>query len=78
VINGKSITAGNVKIANGMVYTPQGVFPMNKQFPPNVQIPNMPIDPSTLTPEQRRRLRMLRRNHPEVFVKPAPQPSPKY
>jgi serine/threonine protein kinase len=76
VINGKSLTAGNVKIANGMVFTPQGTFPLNKQFPPNVQRPNVPIDPSTLTPEQRRRLRMLRQNHPEVFVKPPPQPSP--
>jgi len=78
VINGKSITAGNVKIANGMVYTPQGAFPMSKQFPPNANRPNTPIDPNMLTPEQLRQLRILRRNHPEVFVKPPPQPSPRY
>src|SRR5436190_2931371 len=78
VINGKSLTAGNVKIANGMIFTPQGAFPLNKQYPPNVQRPNVPIDPSMLTPEQLRQLRTLRRNHPEVFVKPPPQPSPKY
>ena len=80
VINGKSIRTGNVKIMNGKIITPEGEFPLNKQFrqmtPTMPQIPPVQIDPRTLTPEQRQRLRMLRQNHPEVFVKPPPQPSP--
>jgi hypothetical protein len=80
VINGKSIRSGNVKIVNGKIITPEGEFPLNKQFqqltPMMPKIPPVQIDPRTLTPEQRQRLRMLRQNHPEVFVKPPPQPTP--
>ena len=81
VINGKSIKTGNVKIMDGKIITPQGEFPLNRQFPMSPSTPKIPpvqIDPRTLTPEQRRRLRMLRQNHPEVFVKPSPQASPNF
>ncbi|MFL6468276.1 MAG: serine/threonine protein kinase [Pyrinomonadaceae bacterium] len=74
VINSKSINAGNVKIMKGKIITPEGEFPFNQPYTPNVKIPAVPIDPALLTPEQRQRLRILRRNHPEVFVKAPPEP----
>ncbi len=73
VINGNSIRAGNVMINKGRIVTPNG-FNFN-MAPPNVRIPNPPIDPRKLTPEQRRKLRILRQQHPEMFQRPSPTPT---
>jgi hypothetical protein len=73
VINGDSIRAGNVMINKGRIVTPNG-FNFN-MAPPNVRIPNPPIDPRKLTPEQRRKLRILRQQHPEMFQRPSPTPT---
>lgn len=81
VISGRSINVGNVKIKDGKVVTPEGEFPLKKQtpnFPNSPRMPPVQIDPRSLSPEQRKRLRMLRQKHPEVFVKPSPGPSPNF
>jgi hypothetical protein len=72
VVNGDSIWVGNVLVNKGRVVTPGQGFDFNMQ-PPNVRIPNVPIDPRYVTPEQRRKLRLLRQRYPGTAV---PQPSP--
>ena len=73
VIKGDSIWMGNVMVNKGRILTPGKGFNFNMQ-PPNVLAPNVPVDPRFLTPEQRRKLRMLRQQHPEAFQRPTPTP----
>ena len=73
VISGDSIKSGNVTMRRGKIVTPDGEIDLNGPMQPNMQRqPDYPIDPRRLSPEQRRRLRMLRQRHPEVFVRPTP------
>ena len=82
VIKNDSIHVGNMKVQGGKVFMPDGKVYQVERTPqtpvqpgtrPNPQVP--PIDLRRLTPEQRRKLRMLRERFPEAFPKPAP-PSP--
>ena len=74
VIKGDSIWAGNMMVNKGRVYAAPGKgFNFNMQ-PPDVRVPNMPVDPRYLTPEQRRKLRILRQQYPGMFPRPSPSP----
>jgi serine/threonine protein kinase len=73
VIDKGTIKSGNVMINKGRLVTPGTDFNFNMQ-PPEVRIPNVPFDPRYMTPEQRRKLRILRQQHPEVFQRPSPTP----
>ena len=80
VIKKDGIHVGDMKLQGGKVYMPDGkVYQMEKTpvtpMQPGVrQVP--PIDIRRLTPEQRRKLRLLRERYPEAFPVPIP-PSPK-
>lgn len=71
VIDGDSIDAGNVKIRKGRVITPNVNIVVPE--PPNMMRRDMPIDERRLTPEQRRKLQMLRRRNPNAFPRPSPK-----
>ena len=82
VIKKDSISVGDMKVQGGKVFMPDGkVYQVEKapQTPvqpgahPGQSVP--PIDLRRLTPDQRRKLRMLRERFPEAFPKPVP-PSP--
>ena len=84
VIKKDSIHVGDMKVQGGKVFMPDGkVYQMGKTPVTPVQpgvysgsrVP--PIDMRRLTPEQRRKLRMLREKFPEAFPAPVPPPSPK-
>jgi hypothetical protein len=75
VITDDSMKAGNVMTRRGKIVTPEEEFDRNfpqRRVPPNVPRAGYPVDPRNLTPAQRRRLRILRQNHPERFAKPTP------
>lgn len=79
-IKGDKIYMGNVRVENGKVYLPDGrIIPMNRTprvpnvEPPDPTFPN--IDPRSLTPEQRRKLRILRERYPNGFPTPKPAPT---
>ena len=78
VVNGDEVYAGNVKIRNGVVETPNTYIDENgvRRKIPGVRIPQPPIDPQTwkyLTPEQREKLKMLNRRNMRMVV-PGPTP----
>jgi serine/threonine protein kinase len=73
VVNGDTLTVGNVKIEKGKIWSNGREYNFNVP-PPNVQIPNFPTMPRNFTPEQRRKLRILRQQHPEMFQRPSPTP----
>ena len=73
VVNGDTLTVGNVKIEKGKIWSNGREYNFNVP-PPNVQIPSFPTMPRNLTPEQRRKLRILRQQHPEMFQRPSPTP----
>ena len=84
VIKKDSIHVGDMKIQNGKVFMPDGkVYQMDKTpvtpIQPGVRVePRMPpIDMQRLSPEQRRKLRLLREKFPDAFPAPIPPASPK-
>ena len=84
VIKKDSIHVGDMKIQNGKVFMPDGkVYQMDKTpvtpMQPGARVePRMPpINMQRLTPEQRRKLRLLKEKFPEAFPGPVPPPSPK-
>jgi serine/threonine protein kinase len=74
VVNGDILTVGNVKIEKGKIWSNGREYNFNMPPPPNVRIPDIQTMPRALTPEQRRKLRMLRQQHPETFQRPSPTP----
>jgi serine/threonine protein kinase len=84
VIKKDGIHVGDMKVQNGKVYMPDGrVYEMQKTpttpLQPGARVsPRIPpIDMRHLTPEQRRKLRMLKEQYPDAFPAPIPPPSPK-
>ena len=84
VIKKDGIHVGDMKVQNGKVYMPDGrVYEMQKTpttpLQPGTKVsPRIPpIDMRHFTPEQRRKLRMLREQYPDAFPAPMPPPSPK-
>ena len=84
VIKKDSIHVGDMKVQGGKVYMPDGkvyqmgktaVTPVQPGMEPSPRVP--PIDMRRLTPEQRRKLRLLREQYPDAFPAPMPPPSPK-
>jgi serine/threonine protein kinase len=78
IIDGDNVDVGDIKIRNGRVIMPDGrVFDQNQtgnipKPPPVNPYPN--VDPRDLTPQQRRRLRMLQRRYPGPVRVPSPKP----
>jgi hypothetical protein len=74
IVQDGTVYAGNTKISNGRVETPNGVIDPNFNPRPGTHPPPMPPpDLRNLTPEQRRRvIRALRRNG-VIVPKPSPQ-----
>jgi serine/threonine protein kinase len=69
-----TMKAGHDKIDKGRIWMNGREFNFNVP-PPNVRAPNFPeIDIRYMTPEQRRNLRILRQQHPEMFQRPSPTP----
>ena len=73
-----------MKVQGGKVYMPDGkvyqvekstATPMQPGVHPNPRIP--PIDMRRLTPEERKKLRMLQERYPDAFPAPIPPSSPK-
>ena len=84
VIKKDGIHVGDMKVQGGKVYMPDGkiyrmdkniVTPMQPGVRPEPRMP--PIDMQRLTPEQRRKLRLLKEQYPDAFPAPIPPPSPK-
>lgn len=78
VIDGENIYVGNMKVEKDRVIMPDGRIYRKGQTPgtPHVQPPVFPnIDMRRLTPEQRRKLRILRQRYPESFPAPSPKPN---
>jgi serine/threonine protein kinase len=74
VFDKDSMKAGNVKIDKGKIWVNGRGYNFNVP-PPNVKIPDIPnVDMRYMTPEQRRKLRILRQQHPEAFQRPSPTP----
>lgn len=79
VVEGDKITIGNVTVKDGKVIFPDGSVidgvepPTNRTHPVPPVIPN--VDLRRLTPEQRRKLRLLRERYPGAFP-PAPSATP--
>jgi serine/threonine protein kinase len=74
VFDKDSMKAGNVKIEKGKIWMNGRELNINVP-PPNVRLPDIPnVDMRYMTPEQRRRLRLLRQQHPEAFQRPSPTP----
>lgn len=79
VVDGENMRIGNMQIRKGKVIMPDGtvydentgsrVSPPNHPVPPNVREPDF----RRLTPEQRRKLRLLRQRHPGAYPTPAPR-----
>ena len=85
VIDGKTVYAGNFKIVDGKIVTPEGVVVDKKMIPISPEVPafspNFPEHfEKYMTPEQRQKLRILRRNHnlPKngAWTAPSPKPTP--
>ena len=83
VVKKDSIVVGDMKVQGGKVYMPDGkVYQVERTPGTSVQpgkypapaVP--PMDIRRLTPDQRRKLRMLREKFPQAFPVPIP-PSPK-
>lgn len=82
VIKKDSIQVGDMKVQGGKVYMPDGrVYqvektPITPPQPGTHPVPRVPpIDMRKLTPEQRRKLRLMRERFPDAFPAPIP-PSP--
>ena len=76
-----SIYVGNMKVKDGKVYMPDGtVYEMKKPvtpIKPGVHAaPIPPMDMQRLTPEQRRKLRLLQERFPQGYPVTAPTPKP--
>jgi hypothetical protein len=74
-VEGETVYAGNTRISNGRVQTPNVVVDPNGMIPrPGVNVPTIPPpDLRHLTPEQRRRvMRAIRRNG-VVIARPSPE-----
>ena len=80
-LEGKTIYVGNMKIKNGRVETPDSFIDENGVTPktpkaPNIEVPQQPVSPPNfrnLTPEQRRKLQMMRRKNQFPAGKRYPQ-----
>ena len=81
IVKGDEIHVGKVTIKNGKVYMPDGTV---YDAPKTPQTPGIHPKPPPirfteeqlrrLTPEQRRKLRMIRQRYPESFPRPTPWP----
>ena len=84
IINNADITVGNVRVKDGKVYMPDGrVYDVSKEHrKPSVRPPMAPQKWPTedqfrqLSPEQRRKFRMLRQRYPNA-IPPEPRRDPK-
>lgn len=83
VINGENIdVGGGVKIRNGRVYLPDGrvidvdketMRQLREELEARPDTPDVPeVDPPGLTPQQRQKLRILRRKYPTPYVPRSP------
>lgn len=73
-IDGETVTAGNTEIKDGSVKTPNSIIDQEgtRSIVPRVNPPEtrFPPDLRNLTPQQRRRLKMMRRNNQLNFPRP--------
>jgi len=81
IMKGDTIHVGKIKIENGKVYMPDGTVHEVPRRPrnPGVQPPTPPVRLTQeqirrMTPEQRRKLRILRERYPGTFSQPTPDP----
>lgn len=85
IFKGDEIHVGKVKIKDGKVYTPDGKVYQSPKTPPVAGVrPPHPQPPPIrlseeqmrrLTPDQRRKLTILRQRYPDSFPKPTPWPN---
>jgi serine/threonine protein kinase len=82
VVKGDAIFVGKIKIQNGKVYMPDGTVHDAPMAPrqPGVKPPVPPVrlteeQMKNMTPEQRRKLRILRERFPGTFAPPTPNPN---
>jgi serine/threonine protein kinase len=81
VVKGDAIYVGKIKIKDGKVYMPDGTVhdaPQSRRYP-GVQPPIPPVRLSEeqirrMTPDQRRKLRIMRERFPGTFSQPTPDP----
>ena len=83
VMKGDTLYVGKIKIQDGKVYMPDGTVHDAPKKPriPGVQPPVPPVRLTEeqfrqLTPDQRRKLRMIRERFPGTFSQPTPNPYP--
>lgn len=82
VVGGENIYVGNIRVENGRVIMPDGRVYKTGETPdvpviePEVLRELQNIDPSQLTPAQRRKLRILRQRYPRPMPPPRPSSSP--
>ncbi|MGQ0542782.1 MAG: serine/threonine protein kinase [Blastocatellia bacterium] len=75
IVEGDNVYIGNKKISPGRIETPDEVIELNEPPVPPTVYPRpqqIPPDMRNLTPEQRRKLRRLRQQNPQVRVRPTP------
>lgn len=75
IVDGDNVYIGNRKISPGRIESPDGVIELKDPPVPPTVYPSpqqIPPDMRNLTPEQRRRLRRLRQQNPQVIVRPTP------
>jgi serine/threonine protein kinase len=82
VVKGDALYVGKIKIQNGKVYMPDGTVHDAPRTPrqPGVKPPIPPVrlteeQMRNLTPEQRRKLRIMRERFPGTFSQPTPDPN---
>ncbi len=82
IMKGDAIYVGKIKIQNGKIYMPDGTVHDAPKTPrtPGVQ-PPPPVrlteeQMRRLTPEQRRKMRIIRERFPGTFSQPTPNPNP--
>ena len=77
-VDGETIYLGNMKITDNMIETPEFFIDENgvrRRIPSTTVRPRPPIPPETyLTPEQKKKLELLRQRALEKALKPTPQP----
>ncbi|MEQ1765629.1 MAG: serine/threonine-protein kinase [Pyrinomonadaceae bacterium] len=81
VVKGDALYVGKIKIKDGKVYMPDGTVHDAPRTPrqPGVKPPVPPVrlteeQMRNLTPEQRRKLRIMRERYPGTFSQPTPYP----
>jgi len=82
VMKGDTIYVGKIKIQNGKIYMPDGTIHNAPKTPPTPGVQPPPQVRLTeeqirrLTPEQRRKMRIIRERFPGTFSQPTPNPNP--